>query len=194
MAVRVAAEVGQVSVIVNNATLTPAATSLLRQTESQIRATFDRNVFSHFWIYEAFLPHLFAQGRGHIVSMSSMSGLVGMANMVPFCASKYAVRGLMAALDQEIRANNLATVRKKKTTNHTNHIYFHCAQIETTTVYPFLVSKGLLEAGKGSIRFPSLLGVVSPKEAAANVIDAHRRNVKECTIPGYLFSLNNIFR
>lgn len=78
---------------------------------------------------------------------------------------------------------------------HINHIYFHCcAQIETTTVYPFMVSKGLLAAGKGSIRFPSLLGVVSPKEAAANVIDAHRRNVKECTIPGYLFSLNNIFR
>lgn len=121
LAVRVAAEVGQVSVIVNNATLTPAATSFLRQTESQIRATFDRNVFSNFWLYEAFLPHLLAQGRGHIVSMSSMSGLVGMANMVPFCASKYAVRGLMAALDQEIRANNLATVRKKNNKTQTAH-------------------------------------------------------------------------
>lgn len=60
-------------------------------------------------------------------------------------------------------------------------------------MYPFLVSKEVL-TGKASIRFPSLLGVVSAKEAAADVIDAHRRNAKEVTIPGYLFSLNNIFR
>lgn len=112
MAVRVAADIGQVSVIVNNATLTPNSSPLQRQSEQQIRSVFDRNVFAHFWIYEAFLPHLIGQGRGHIVSVSSMSGLVGTANMVPFCAAKYAVRGLMEALDQEIRANNMATVRK----------------------------------------------------------------------------------
>lgn len=65
-------------------------------------------------------------------------------------------------------------------------------QIETTVVYPFLGSTGIWN--KPKIRFPSLLGVLTPKIAAEHVIDAHRRNKKEVTIPNFLFSMNNIFR
>ena len=80
---------------------------LHQQTESEIRKTFDINVFAQFWILQAFLPHLYAKKRGHIVSLVSVAGLVGLTNLVPYCASKFAVRGLMESLHEELRELNL---------------------------------------------------------------------------------------
>lgn len=33
------------------------------------------------------------RGRGHIVGISSMCGICGVSQKVPYCASKFAVRG-----------------------------------------------------------------------------------------------------
>lgn len=71
-------------------------------------------------------------------------------------------------------------------------LFYGTIQIETTVVYPFLGAAGLWNNPK--IRFPTLLGVLTPKILAEHVIDAHRRNKKEVAIPNFLFSLNNIFR
>lgn len=40
--------------------------------------------------------------KGHIVAMSSMAGLMGLRNIVPYCGSKYAVKGIMEALAMEL--------------------------------------------------------------------------------------------
>lgn len=42
---------------------------------------------------DTFLPGMKALNKGHIVSLSSMAGVVGLKNLVPYCASKFAVRG-----------------------------------------------------------------------------------------------------
>ena len=41
--------------------------------------------------------------QGHIVCMSSMAGITGTPNLVPYCASKFALRGMMEALFLELR-------------------------------------------------------------------------------------------
>lgn len=41
------------------------------------------------------------RNRGHIVAMSSMCGLAGARNVVPYTGTKYAVRGIMEALSVE---------------------------------------------------------------------------------------------
>ena len=41
--------------------------------------------------------------NGHIVALSSVAGLVGVKNLVPYCGTKFAVRGLMEALSEELR-------------------------------------------------------------------------------------------
>lgn len=40
--------------------------------------------------------------HGHIVAMSSMAGKMGLRNLVPYCGTKYAVRGIMEALAVEL--------------------------------------------------------------------------------------------
>lgn len=41
--------------------------------------------------------------KGHIVALSSIAGLTGLKNIVPYCGSKFAVRGYMEALAEELR-------------------------------------------------------------------------------------------
>lgn len=42
---------------------------------------------------QAFLPSMIAKNHGHVVAMSSIAGLIGLPNIVPYSASKFAVRG-----------------------------------------------------------------------------------------------------
>lgn len=52
---------------------------------------------------QAFLPTMMERNKGHIVALSSMAGLLGLRNLVPYCGSKFAVRGIMEALHEELR-------------------------------------------------------------------------------------------
>lgn len=42
---------------------------------------------------DTFLPGMKAINKGHVVFLSSMAGVMGLKNLVPYCASKFAVRG-----------------------------------------------------------------------------------------------------
>jgi all-trans-retinol dehydrogenase (NAD+) len=163
-------EVGPVTVLVNNAGIMPCI-PLLKTSEDQIRKTFDVNVMAHFWMLEAFLPHMIQEKKGHIVATSSIAGLCGLTNLVPYCSSKFAVRGLMEALHEELREDP------------------RNFNIRTTTVFPYMVDTGLCK--KPKIRFPGLLGLINPKTAAESIILAHREDRVEATIPRYLLPLNN---
>jgi len=42
---------------------------------------------------QAYLPSMIKRNHGHIVALSSIAGIVGFSNLVPYSATKYAVRG-----------------------------------------------------------------------------------------------------
>lgn len=44
------------------------------------------------------------------------------------------------------------------------------------------------------IKFKSLMKLISPKDAATAIIDAHRKNMKAVSIPQYQSYLNTFFR
>ncbi|XP_058443116.1 epidermal retinol dehydrogenase 2 isoform X3 [Malaya genurostris] len=166
-------QVGVVSILVNNAGIMPTH-PLLQQTEQEIRKTFDINVLAHFWFLQALLPDMLTRDRGHIVAMSSIAGLVGLNNLVPYCGTKFAVRGLMEAMFEELRSDP----RKPN--------------IKFTTIFPYMVDTGLCK--RPFMRFPNLLKLVNPDEAAAAIIDAQRRGIVELSIPKYVLYLNTFMR
>lgn len=51
---------------------------------------------------QAFLPSMLDNNHGHIVAMSSMAGKMGLRNLVPYCGTKYAARGIMESLAVEL--------------------------------------------------------------------------------------------
>ena len=49
------------------------------------------------------------RNQGHIVALSSCAGLFGLPNLVPYCGTKFAVRGVMQALQEELYKQNPST-------------------------------------------------------------------------------------
>jgi short-subunit dehydrogenase len=56
---------------------------------------------------QAFLPQLIASGRGHVVNVSSIFGLIGMALHSIYCASKFAVRGYTEAIAMDFELEGI---------------------------------------------------------------------------------------
>uniref|UniRef100_A0A1A9WDA6 Uncharacterized protein n=1 Tax=Glossina brevipalpis TaxID=37001 RepID=A0A1A9WDA6_9MUSC len=137
---------------------------LLQHNEKEIRLMYDVNVLAHIWMMQSFLPDMIAQNRGHILALSSCAGLFGSNNLVAYCGTKYAVRGLMKALAEELRRLNSEN------------------QIKTTIIYPYMNDTGLCK--KPRFRFSSM-GLIKPKETAASIIKAQRTGIEEISIPRY---------
>ncbi|XP_031786336.1 short-chain dehydrogenase/reductase family 16C member 6 isoform X3 [Nasonia vitripennis] len=130
---KVKREVGTVSILVNNAGIMPCR-PFLELTAAEIQKMMDINVMAHFWILQAFLPDMLAKNHGHVVALSSIAGIVGLTNLVPYCASKFAVRGLMEALSEELRISSSVGGTK--------------SNIKFTTIYPYMVDTGLCKKPK----------------------------------------------
>jgi NAD(P)-dependent dehydrogenase (short-subunit alcohol dehydrogenase family) len=93
---------GAIDVLVNNAGY-GYQSSIEEGEESEVRAQFDANVFGLFALTRAVLPGMRARGRGHVISITSMAGFVGLAGSGYYASSKHAVEGFSDALLAEVR-------------------------------------------------------------------------------------------
>ncbi len=104
-----------------------------------------------------FMPHLAKVPRAHIVNLSSLFGVIGMAGQTAYCTSKFAVRGLSESLWEELRDTNIGL----------------------TVVHPGGVATNIMKRSEGDD--PELLKRISswfernaipPERAAAQIIGA----------------------
>lgn len=95
------ARTGGIDVLVNNAGYGVVG-ALEELDEEAVRAAFDANVYGPYRLIKALLPSLRARGKGHIVNISSMAGLVGTPGFCFYSATKFAIEGMTEALAQEV--------------------------------------------------------------------------------------------
>ncbi|XP_077798447.1 epidermal retinol dehydrogenase 2 isoform X2 [Macaca mulatta] len=69
-------EVGDVSILINNAGIVTGK-NFLDCPDELMEKSFDVNFKAHLWTYKAFLPAMIANDHGHLVCISSSAGLVG---------------------------------------------------------------------------------------------------------------------
>jgi 3-oxoacyl-[acyl-carrier protein] reductase len=97
----VLAAFGHIDVLINNSGITQDAT-LAKMTEAQFEAVIDVNLKGVFHCTQAVLPTFLAQGRGKIISASSVVGLHGNFGQTNYAASKAAVIGMTKTWAKEL--------------------------------------------------------------------------------------------
>jgi NAD(P)-dependent dehydrogenase (short-subunit alcohol dehydrogenase family) len=68
----------------------------------QVKANFETNVFGTLSVIQAALPILRARGSGHILTVSSIGGIIGFPTWGSYTASKFAVEAMSEALAGEV--------------------------------------------------------------------------------------------
>lgn len=114
-------EIGTVDVLINNAGIVTGNT-FLDCPDHMIEKTFQVNMLSHYWVQcsflclcfviyldcfpqttKAFLPDMLKKGKGHIVTMSSLTGMLGTYKCTDYSASKFATMGFHESLLTELK-------------------------------------------------------------------------------------------
>ena len=102
----IAAEMGHVDIVVNNAGVALMSTVEESDYEHQ-EWLMDINFWGVVYGTQAFLPLLRRAEQGHLINVSSVFGLIGVQTQSAYNAAKFAVRGYTEALRQEMDSTNI---------------------------------------------------------------------------------------
>ena len=151
---------GAIDVLINNAGVV-SGKSLLEIPDEKIERTFAVNTLALFWTVKAFLPGMIERRRGHLVTIASAAGLIGVPKLTDYGASKWAAVGFDESLRMELRKQAPA--------------------IRTTVVCPYYLRTGLFEGAKS--RFPALLPILSEETASERILRAIERDRMKLVMP-----------
>ena len=104
-----AAKFGATDVLVNNAGF-GIFKSILEITRQEFESILATNLRGVFLFSRSVLPAMRAKKSGTIVTISSLAGKNGFKGGTAYCASKFAVRGMMKCLFLEVRSDNIRFV------------------------------------------------------------------------------------
>lgn len=157
-AAKVKEEVGDVDILINNAGIIFCA-DVLSLEDHQIEKIFEVNILAHFWTTRAFLPAMMRKNHGHIVTIASSAGFVGVPYMVDYCSTKFAALGYHKSLTAELAALQMTGIK-------------------TSCLCPVFVDTGFIK--NSSTRFVPIL---APEDVAKKLVDGILSNKKLICIP-----------
>ncbi|MFE2424352.1 SDR family oxidoreductase [Streptomyces hokutonensis] len=99
---------GRIDVLINNAGNFFAG-YFEEISPAQMRRQFDTNLFGPMNVTRAVLPILRKQRAGHIITLSSLAGIIGQEFCVAYAASKFGVEGWMESLRYDVEPYNIHT-------------------------------------------------------------------------------------
>uniref|UniRef100_A0A3B3SFF7 Short chain dehydrogenase/reductase family 16C, member 5b n=2 Tax=Paramormyrops kingsleyae TaxID=1676925 RepID=A0A3B3SFF7_9TELE len=143
-------EVGDVSILINNAGIVTGK-KFMDAPDNLIIKTVEVNTMAHFWTYKAFLPAMVANNHGHLVSIASSAGLIGVNGLADYCASKFAAVGFAESVALELLATGKSGVK-------------------TTIVCPFFINTGMFDGC--DTKWPRVLPILDPNYVAKKIVNA----------------------
>ena len=163
-------EIGDIDILINNAGVVQGK-FFADYSDQEIQKTIEINTIAHFWLLKAFLPSMIQRNQGHIVTLSSAAGTVGVSKLSIYCATKFAVFGFNESLRQEFRIKNL--------------------NIKTTVVCPYYINTGMFAGVK--TRFPLLLPILKQEKVAKKIIQGIKKEKEQIVMP-FIVKVTWVFR
>jgi len=166
--------IGIPNLIINNAARTTRK-SLMKHSKPEISTMFETNVIGPMFLVMEFLPEMFSDPLQphHIVGISSIVGLLGRPDMVPYSATKFAMTGFMEGLRHELSRDKIQN-------------------IVTTIVHPFLISSDPIPAT--TARYQGLIGIESIESAVDQIIEGILNQESEVFIPKKLYYMTSLLK
>lgn len=121
------------------------------------------NLLGTVLVTRTFLPHFRERGRGHLIHVGSLGGIVPLAGEAIYSATKFAVRGFCLALGLELRGTGIS-------------VSVVCPDSTDT---PQLA----IEATQHGSPFSFLSAPLDPADVAAAILDTMRRPRLEVAVP-----------
>jgi NAD(P)-dependent dehydrogenase (short-subunit alcohol dehydrogenase family) len=160
---------GQLDVLINNAGYELAG-ALEEISVEEARVQFETNFFGVVRMIDAVLPLMRRQKRGHIINVSSLSGLSPIPFLGMYSASKFALEGYTEALRHEVRPFNIrvsmteAGFLKTPMMHHRQHGVNRIAEYDPWRQRALNAIRAYEEKGPGSeVVAATLLEIVSSK-------------------------------
>ena len=167
LAKKVESDVGtHVTILINNAGIVTGK-KFLDCPDGMIQKTFEVNTISHFWTCKAFLPKIIENDHGHLVTIASTAGTMGVSGLSDYCASKFGALGFAESMRFEFKKLGLKNVY-------------------STTVCPFYINTGMFDGVRS--RFPFLLPILEPDFVADKIVDAIRTNQEILITPKFCWT------
>ena len=160
------AAAGPVDILINNAGVVSGA-FLLDLPDEKIVATLAINTLSLFWTAKALLPQMVERNRGHIVTIASAAGLIGVPKLSDYATSKWGAVGFDESLRAELKQIAPA--------------------VQTTVICPFFIDTGMFAGVK--TRFSWLLPILKEDTVAARVVKAIQRNHRRVWMPPFVYTI-----
>jgi len=118
------AKFGHIDVLINNAGVALGKFYLEEVKRTDLDWLMDINLKAPLLITQKLLPQLKSRPQAYIVVLSSVFGLAGIKEQVPYCVSKFAVRGLGEALRMELINTNVKILNVHPAGVKTNIVNF----------------------------------------------------------------------
>ncbi|WP_328584647.1 SDR family NAD(P)-dependent oxidoreductase [Streptomyces sp. NBC_00370] len=99
---------GRIDVLVNNAANFYAG-YFEEISDAQMRRQIETNLFGQMNVTRAVLPVMRARRDGHIITISSLAGAIGIEFRVAYAAAKFGVEGSMESLRHDVEPFNIRT-------------------------------------------------------------------------------------
>lgn len=149
-------QLGPLDALINNAGIMPIAHQR-DEPDATAHRVVDINVHGVIYGSKLALERMLPRGRGHIVNIASQAGKVPFGALATYCASKYAVVGYTASLQDELRGTG----------------------VHATCVLPAIVRTELSEG----LPKPRLIKPVEPGDVATAIANALTRPRRTIHIP-----------
>jgi len=145
----VLAEHGAVHLLINNAGITVLGT-FRDLSVDDLERVIGVNLWGVVYGTKAFLPFLELADEAWVVNISSVFGIVGVPTHVPYCTSKFGVRGFTESLDEELRGTHIGTSVVHPGGVNTNIVNSKSYEVESSARSKDFFAKNALPASKAA--------------------------------------------
>jgi short-subunit dehydrogenase len=166
---RLAAEAGDVDILIANAAL-PGAARLENLNATEAQRVLDVNLGAPVLLAQALIPGMIERGRGQLVFISSTGGKVTAPGNPLYHASKFGLRGLAAALRVDL----------------------HGSGVGVSCIFPGFIRDAGMFSDSGAT-LPAGTGTRSPNDVARAVVRSIEKNIGEVDVTSPMLRLGTAF-